>query len=107
VPCVVGAGAGDLAVAVPVAALLAAALAGVWMALARPGRTRDGRALAASALAIAAVPLLAGLNLPDADLADGAALTLAVVGPVTPLLVAAQAWVWWTFRGRVAEPSYL
>jgi cytochrome bd-type quinol oxidase subunit 2 len=24
-----------------------------------------------------------------------------------PLLVAAQAWVWWTFRGRVDRPSYL
>ncbi|GAA4632904.1 cytochrome d ubiquinol oxidase subunit II [Actinoallomurus vinaceus] len=114
VPCAVGAGADDLAATVPVAALLAAALAGVWMALARPaggqarnGRARDGLALAASALAITTVPVLAGLNLPDADLAHEAALTLAVVGPVTPLLVAAQAWMWWTFRGRVEEPSYL
>lgn len=24
-----------------------------------------------------------------------------------PLLVASQAWVWWTFRHRVTGPSYL
>ncbi|GAB3958384.1 hypothetical protein GCM10029978_003200 [Actinoallomurus acanthiterrae] len=209
VPCVIGAGADDLATTVPVAALLAAALAGVWVALARPaadqtrddrarddrarddrtrggwirggqaqdghagdswardswarddrtpgdqardghapdgwarddqtqgghardghgqdgwardnrtpgdqardgqargGWARDGWALAASALAITAVPVLAALNLPDAELAHEAALTLAVVGPMTPLLVAAQAWVWWIFRGRVEKPSYL
>ncbi|MEV0401855.1 cytochrome d ubiquinol oxidase subunit II [Actinoallomurus sp. NPDC050550] len=119
VPCAIGAGADDLATTVPVAVLLAAVLAGVWVALSRPaasearggqagnGSARDGWALAASALAITAAPVLAALNLPDADLAHEAALTLAVAGPMLPLLIAAQAWVWWTFRGRVEKPSYL
>ncbi|MEV5705502.1 cytochrome d ubiquinol oxidase subunit II [Actinoallomurus sp. NPDC052274] len=111
VPCAVGAGAGELGRTAPVAVALAAALAAVWIALARPGgaegRARDGWALAASALAITAVPLLGGLNLPDASPTDGATLTLAVTGPLVPVLVAAQAWMWWIFRGRVERPSYL
>jgi cytochrome bd ubiquinol oxidase subunit II len=53
------------------------------------------------------VPLLGGLNLPDATPASNASLTLSVLAPALPLLLAAQAWVWWTFRGRVREPSYL
>ncbi len=54
-----------------------------------------------------AVPLLFALNAPGATLAEGASMTLTVAGIMLPLLVAAQAWVWWTFRGRVREPSYL
>jgi cytochrome d ubiquinol oxidase subunit II len=109
VPCAIGAGADDLARTVPVAALLAAVLAGAWIALAQTGtdRTRDGWALVASAFAIVAVPVLGGLHLPDAALAGGGGLTLALAGPLVPLLAAAQAWVWWTFRGRVDRPSYL
>jgi cytochrome d ubiquinol oxidase subunit II len=53
------------------------------------------------------VPLLAAANLPDATTADDASLTLTVTGVMVPLLIAAQAWVWWTFRGRVDGPSYL
>lgn len=135
VPCTVGAGTGDLARTVPVALALAAVLAVAWITIARPdgtdgrdgagrtdapdgkggsggmdgvgGRAREGWALAASALAITAVPLLGGLNLPHASLADDATPTLAVAGPLIPVLLAAQAWVWWIFRGRVERPSYL
>jgi cytochrome bd-type quinol oxidase subunit 2 len=47
------------------------------------------------------------VNLPDATAAEDAGLTVTVAGVMLPLLVAAQAWVWWTFRGRVDRPSYL
>jgi cytochrome bd ubiquinol oxidase subunit II len=108
VPCAVGAGAGDLARTVPAAALLAVTLAGGWAALTHPSARNAARwALAASALAITVVPLFGALALPDADLAHGATFTLAVVGPMVPLLIAVQAWVWWTFRGRIDAPSYL
>ncbi|APU16676.1 MULTISPECIES: cytochrome d ubiquinol oxidase subunit II [Actinoalloteichus] len=58
-----------------------------------------------------AVPVLAvGARLPLAESAADAA-TLAFLVPVlvvlTPLLVAAQGWVWWLFRHRVDRPSYL
>ncbi len=102
VPCAIGAGAGHLGRTLPVAAGLAVLLVGVWLTIGRPLV-----ALGASALAIVAVPLLAGLNAPGAVLDPDASLTLTVVGIMVPILVAAQAWVWWTFRGRVREPSYL
>ncbi|MCO5994874.1 cytochrome d ubiquinol oxidase subunit II [Actinoallomurus rhizosphaericola] len=73
----------------------------------RSGWTRNGWALAASALAITVVPLLGGLNLPHVSPADDTTLTLTVIGPLVPVLLAAQAWVWWIFRGRVERPSYL
>ena len=104
VPCALGAGAGHLGRTAPYAAALAVPLVLVWLAI---GARRYGAALAASALAIATVPLLAAVNLPDATVAADASLTLTVIGTLLPLLIAAQAWVWWTFRGRVDGPSYL
>ncbi len=104
VPCAIGAGVDHLGRTLPVAGGLAAVLVVAWLALAT-GRT--SAAPAASALAIVTVPLLAALNAPGASLADGASMTLTVAGIMVPLLVAAQAWVWWTFRGRVRGPSYL
>ncbi|MDN3354610.1 cytochrome d ubiquinol oxidase subunit II [Actinomadura sp. DC4] len=104
VPCALGAGAGHLGRTAPPVVALAVLLVLAWLAL---GARRYGAALAASALAIVAVPLLAAANLPDATAADDASLTLTVAGVMVPLLVAAQAWVWWTFRGRVDGPSYL
>jgi cytochrome bd ubiquinol oxidase subunit II len=104
VPCAIGAGVDRLAVTVGVAGGLAAVLAVAWLAL---GRGWHAWALAASALAILSVPVLGGLNLPDATPAANSSLTLTVLAPALPLLLAAQAWVWWTFRGRVTGPSYL
>jgi cytochrome bd-type quinol oxidase subunit 2 len=104
VPCAIGAGAGHLGRTAPYAAGLAVLLVLAWLAL---GTRRYGAALVTSALAIATVPLLAAANLPDATPGQDASLTLTVVGVMVPLLLAAQAWVWWTFRGRVNGPSYL
>lgn len=104
VPCALGAGAGHLARTAPYAAGLALLLVLAWAAL---GTRRYGAALASSGLAIVVVPLLAAVNLPDATAAEDAGLTVTVAGVMLPLLVAAQAWVWWTFRGRVDGPSYL
>jgi cytochrome bd ubiquinol oxidase subunit II len=104
VPCALGAGAGHLGRTAPVAAGLAVLLVLTWFAL---GTRRFGAALSTTAVAIVAVPVLAAANLPDATVADDAGLTLAVAGVMVPLLLAAQAWVWWTFRGRVDRPSYL
>lgn len=74
------------------------------------GRTGAGRSFALTAVLMAALPLFAGPALhPAAHAADRATLTLLV--PVLlafcPLLVAAQAWTWHTFRHRVTRPSYL
>jgi cytochrome d ubiquinol oxidase subunit II len=104
VPCAIGAGTDHLGRTVLFAAGLGVLLVLAWLAL---GTGRYGAALAASALAIVTAPLLAAVNLPDTTVADGASLTLTVTGIMIPLLVAAQAWVWWTFRGRVNGPSYL
>jgi cytochrome bd ubiquinol oxidase subunit II len=104
VPCAIGAGAGHLGRTAPYAVAFGVLLILVWLGL---GTRRDAVALAASAFAMAIVPLSAAANLPDATAAHGASLTLTVTAVMTPLLVAAQAWVWWTFRGRVRGPSYL
>ncbi len=104
VPCAIGAGVGHLDRTLPVAAGLAVVLVAAWFAL---SAGRLGLALPLSALAIVAAPLLAAVSLPDRTLSSDASLTATVVGVMLPLLVAAQAWVWWTFRGRVEEPSYL
>ncbi|WP_329247951.1 cytochrome d ubiquinol oxidase subunit II [Actinoallomurus sp. NBC_01490] len=104
VPCALGAGADHLGRTAPYAAGLALLLVLAWAAL---GAGRYGAALVSSGLAIVVVPLLAAVNLPDATVAEGAGLTATVAGVMLPLLVAAQAWVWWTFRGRVDGPSYL
>ncbi|MGV9303896.1 MULTISPECIES: cytochrome d ubiquinol oxidase subunit II [unclassified Nonomuraea] len=65
---------------------------------------------ALTAAALTGIVVLAGADLDlAASAADGA--TLALLVPVMlvlmPLLVLAQAWVWWTFRHRVTGPSYL
>jgi len=104
VPCAIGAGADHLGRTVPFAAGLAVLLVLAWLGL---GTRRYGLAFAASTLGIAVIPLLAAANLPDATVGPDASLTLGVAGTMVPLLVAAQAWVWWTFRGRVEGPSYL
>jgi cytochrome bd-type quinol oxidase subunit 2 len=104
VPCALGAGAGHLGRTAPYAAGLAVLLVLAWAAL---GAGRYGTALMSSGLAMVVVPLLAAVNLPDATAAEDAGLTVTVAGVMLPLLVAAQAWVWWTFRGRVDRPSYL
>ncbi|MDG9702951.1 cytochrome d ubiquinol oxidase subunit II [Streptomyces sp. DH37] len=74
------------------------------------GGAGERRTFALTALAMAALPLAAGVRLPLAgSAASGPALGLLVPAllAVTPLLVAAQAWLWRTFRGRVTGPSYL
>jgi cytochrome d ubiquinol oxidase subunit II len=63
-----------------------------------------------TAAALLAVMVAAGVRLPLSDAAaSGTALSATVVMTVVllPLLVAAQALVWWTFRDRVVSPSYL
>ncbi|TYK45006.1 cytochrome d ubiquinol oxidase subunit II [Actinomadura decatromicini] len=63
-----------------------------------------------SAVVLAVAPVVAGVRLPwSGSAADGAGLTMTAVVTVVvlPLLVGAQALVWWTFRGRVESPSYL
>ncbi|MEU3451552.1 cytochrome d ubiquinol oxidase subunit II [Streptomyces thermolilacinus] len=74
------------------------------------GRTRAWQSFTLTAALMAAVPVAAGAALPLARTAADQA-TLALLVPallvVTPLLVAVQAWTWWTFRSRVTGPSYL
>ncbi|GAA2428050.1 cytochrome d ubiquinol oxidase subunit II [Streptomyces macrosporus] len=68
------------------------------------------RAFALTSLAMAAPPLAAGARLPLVDTAaQGPVLGLLVSAllAVTPLLIAAQVWLWRTFGGRVTGPSYL
>ena len=63
-----------------------------------------------SAVVLAVLPVAAGVRLPwDGAVSEGAGLTMTVVTTVVvlPLLLGAQALVWWTFRGRVDGPSYL
>jgi hypothetical protein len=50
--------------------------------------------------------VLAGIRLPLEPGTSGP-LLVPVVLTLLPFLVAAQAWVWWTFRHRVSGPSYL
>lgn len=63
-----------------------------------------------SAVVLAALPVAAGVRVEWSQVvAEGAGLTMTAVTTVVvlPLLVGAQALVWWTFRGRVESPSYL
>ncbi|MFF5937423.1 cytochrome d ubiquinol oxidase subunit II [Streptomyces sp. NPDC012508] len=74
------------------------------------GRTGPWQSFALTAVLLGALPLLAGIALPLTErAADGATLALLVPAllVVTPLIVAAQAWTWRTFRHRVTRPSYL
>ncbi|MGP3959232.1 cytochrome d ubiquinol oxidase subunit II [Nonomuraea sp. 3N208] len=66
----------------------------------------DVRTYALTAAALVAVGVLAGLRLPLHPGTAGAVL-VPVILVLIPLLVAAQGWVWWTFRHRVTGPSYL
>jgi cytochrome d ubiquinol oxidase subunit II len=75
--------------------------------------TRDfseRRLLTVTAACLAAVCIAAGVRLDvaggTAD-ADSLAFLMPGVLAVMPVLLAAQAWVWLTFRRRVTEPSYL
>ncbi|MEV4005947.1 cytochrome d ubiquinol oxidase subunit II [Actinomadura sp. NPDC049753] len=63
-----------------------------------------------SALVMAGAPVVAGVQVEWSQVvAEGAGLTVTAVVTVVvlPLLLASQALVWWTFRGRVESPSYL
>lgn len=63
-----------------------------------------------SALVLAGAPVVAGVQVEwSRVVAEGAGLTMTAVVTVVvlPLLLASQALVWWTFRGRVESPSYL
>ncbi len=70
------------------------------------GGAGEVRTLALTAATMAVVGVLAGLRLPLVPGTSGALLT-PVILVIMPLLVASQAWVWWTFRHRVSGPSYL
>ncbi|MFI6325638.1 cytochrome d ubiquinol oxidase subunit II [Nonomuraea sp. NPDC050556] len=71
-------------------------------------QTGEGVTYALTSGVIAALAIVAGLRLPLTDSHTGVAAFLApVVLVLIPFLVAAQAWVWWTFRHRVTGPSYL
>ncbi|MFI0356312.1 cytochrome d ubiquinol oxidase subunit II [Actinomadura sp. 9N407] len=65
---------------------------------------------AVTAVALAGLAVAAGARLPLVDSAApgaGLAVTAVMTAALLPLLLAAQALVWWTFRGRVDSPSYL
>ncbi|MFG1948850.1 cytochrome d ubiquinol oxidase subunit II [Nonomuraea sp. NPDC048826] len=70
------------------------------------GGAGEVRTYALTAAALLVVGVLAGLRLPLEPGTSGAML-VPVVLAMMPLMVAAQAWVWWTFRHRVTGPSYL
>jgi len=70
------------------------------------GGAGEWRTFALTAAALAAVGVFAGLRLPPAAGSSGAPLAPVILALI-PVLVAAQAWVWWTFRHRVTGPSYL
>jgi cytochrome bd ubiquinol oxidase subunit II len=63
-----------------------------------------------SAVALVAVLVAAGTRLDwsgSVSAGTGLAVTAVTTAVLLPLLLAAQALVWWTFRGRVDSPSYL
>ncbi|MFF0742377.1 cytochrome d ubiquinol oxidase subunit II [Streptomyces sp. NPDC004111] len=73
------------------------------------GRGRAWQSFALTSVLLAGAALFAGAGLPLAGSAAGGA-TLALLVPVllvvTPLLVAAQVWLWRSFGGRVTRPAY-
>jgi cytochrome d ubiquinol oxidase subunit II len=74
------------------------------------GKASEGALLAVTAAALVAVALLAGFQVrPSGFRADLASLSflLPPVAAFAPVLIAAQAWVWWIFRHRVTTVSYL
>ncbi|GAA3571547.1 hypothetical protein GCM10022419_060540 [Nonomuraea rosea] len=70
------------------------------------GGAGEARTYALTAAALGIVGVLAGLRLPLHPGTSGAVL-VPVILVMIPLLVSAQAWVWWLFRHRVSGPSYL
>ncbi|MEQ4717476.1 cytochrome d ubiquinol oxidase subunit II [Nonomuraea sp. B19D2] len=70
------------------------------------GGAGEARTYALTAATLLAVGVLAGLRLPLHPGTSGSVL-VPVILALIPLLVAAQGWVWWTFRHRVTGPSYL
>ncbi|MFI7125680.1 cytochrome d ubiquinol oxidase subunit II [Nonomuraea sp. NPDC050153] len=70
------------------------------------GGAGEARTYLVTAAALVAVGVLAGLRLPLEPGTSGSVL-VPVILTLIPLLVAAQGWVWWTFRHRVTGPSYL
>lgn len=109
----------------PVVALLLmlVALVALKIALWRVARHHAWQALAASATAVALMPLLVfagkfptlitasspGVHPPALDELAAPATSLALItwtaGPVLLLVIAAQAYGWWVFRGRVTRQS--
>lgn len=74
------------------------------------GSSGEATLLAATSAALVVLGLLAGFGLePAGRTADHASLVflLPPVLFVTPLLLATQGWVWWTFRHRVTTATYL
>jgi cytochrome bd-type quinol oxidase subunit 2 len=70
------------------------------------GGAGEARTYLLTAAALVAVGMLAGLRLPLEPGTSGPVL-VPVILTLIPMLVAAQGWVWWTFRHRVTGPSYL
>ncbi|NUT10664.1 MAG: cytochrome d ubiquinol oxidase subunit II [Nonomuraea sp.] len=68
------------------------------------GGTGEWPAYALTTSAIAVIAVVSGLHL---DLSTAGSMITPVILAIIPFLLAAQAWVWWTFRGRVTGPSYL
>ncbi|GLW67362.1 hypothetical protein Arub01_56050 [Actinomadura rubrobrunea] len=63
-----------------------------------------------SGAALAALPVAAGARLPWSQVVsspEALAVTAVMCVLMVPLLAAAQALVWWTFRGRAESPGYL
>jgi cytochrome bd-type quinol oxidase subunit 2 len=63
-----------------------------------------------SAVALTGVLVAAGARLEwsqSASSGTGLAATAVMTAVLLPLLLAAQALMWWAFRGRVDSPSYL
>jgi cytochrome bd ubiquinol oxidase subunit II len=71
---------------------------------------RGGRTFTLTALLMGVLPLTAGARLPLAQSAAGGPV-LGLLVPtlllITPLLVAAQMWLWHTFRHRSSVPTFL
>lgn len=95
---------------VPALGLLVVAIVAVVLAGRFAGARRDGRAYAATAIAALAMPLAVGVGVAP-RLLEGAAgpgtleLLTALALPVVPVLILAQAGLWWTFRRRVSAES--
>jgi len=71
------------------------------------GNAGEVGAFVLTAAALTVVGVLAGLRLPLAESTAPSGPAPVAILALMPLLVAAQAWVWWTFRHRVTGPSYL